>query len=108
MLTLCFYSGIGSGLLSIFLLKPKTSVIAAIRDPNSSSSQALHSLPTGDGSQLILVKLESGSETDAKNAVETLRSNNISKLDVVMANAGIGKDFSTVLDTTGTRDEGSF
>ena len=76
-------------------------MIAAIRDPNSSSSQGLYSLPTGDQSQLILVKLDSLSETDAKNAVDTLRSkHDISKLDIVMANAGIGKDFSTVVDTT--------
>ena len=76
-------------------------MIAAVRDPNSSSSQGLHSLPIGDQSQLILFKLDSLSETDAKNAVEALRSkHNISKLDVVMANAGIGKDFSTVVDTT--------
>ena len=40
------------------------------------------------------------SESDAKAAIELLRSKHkISKLDIVMANAGIGTDFSFVKET---------
>ncbi|KAJ5872208.1 uncharacterized protein N7529_004561 [Penicillium soppii] len=66
--------GIGRGLAEIFLARPNTIVIAAVRDPADSKSS-----------------------TDPTAAVETLqKKHGIDHLDVVIANAGISEDFSTV------------
>ncbi|KAJ9602530.1 hypothetical protein H2200_013073 [Cladophialophora chaetospira] len=82
--------GIGKGLLSTYLLRSNHTVIAGLRDPSSPSSQDLDTLPKGEDSRVILVKIDSSSETDARAAVETLKSEHgISKLDIVVANAGI-------------------
>lgn len=70
-----------------------------MRDPSSASSKALGDLPTGQGSKLILVKIDSASETDAAAAVKTLtESHGITKLDVVIANAGIANAFGPVAE----------
>ncbi|KAK5710118.1 hypothetical protein LTR17_019180 [Elasticomyces elasticus] len=83
--------GIGTGLVTEYLARPDTTVIAAVRDPSAKDSQALETLPKGANSRLIVVKIASTSETDASSAVETLRSQDISHLDTVYANAGIFK-----------------
>lgn len=81
--------GIGKGLLASYLLRPKSTVIAAVRDPESVGSKSLHDLPKGEDSRIIIVKIDSASETDAAIAVRDLEStHNIQKLDVVIANAG--------------------
>lgn len=49
------------------------------------------SLPKGKGSKLITVKIESTSDTDAKEAASSLKNQGLSHLDVVIANAGIFK-----------------
>ncbi|KAJ5657309.1 uncharacterized protein N7484_000958 [Penicillium longicatenatum] len=86
--------GIGKCLLSTYLSRTNHSVIAALRDPASSSSKELQSLPRGRDSELILVKLDSAKEADATVAVQYLLSkHNIQKLDVVVANAGISAYF---------------
>ena len=43
-----------------------------------------------------MVKLDSKSETDAADAVKTIHAQGIDHLDVVVANAGISTDYSTV------------
>jgi norsolorinic acid ketoreductase len=54
----------------------------------------LHDLPHGKDSKVILVKIDSVSETDALAAVNILTSEHeITKLDVVIANAGISNYF---------------
>lgn len=88
--------GIGRGLTSAFLARPNTTVIAAVRDPSHPTSQSFHSLPTGPSSKLITVKLDSASPTDPQTAVTHLQDQGITHLDVVIANAGISKDFSRV------------
>ncbi|KAJ5697882.1 hypothetical protein N7488_011566 [Penicillium malachiteum] len=89
--------GIGRGLVEKFLARPNITVIAAVRDPAGASSQSLHSLPEGEFSHLITVKIESTSPTDPEAAVETLiNEHGIDHVDVVIANAGISDDFSTV------------
>ena len=88
--------GIGRGLTSAFLARPNTTVIAAVRDPSHPTSQSLHSLPTGPSSNLITVKLDSASPADPQTAVTHLQDQGITHLDVVIANAGISKDFSRV------------
>ncbi|RDW75240.1 hypothetical protein BP6252_06382 [Coleophoma cylindrospora] len=84
--------GIGLGLIQVYLARPNTTTIAAVRDPDHPTSQALSALPHGANSKLILVKLDSASPTDAADAITTLQTqHNITSLDVVIANAGIAK-----------------
>ncbi|TGJ78983.1 hypothetical protein E0Z10_g9788 [Xylaria hypoxylon] len=93
--------GIGKGLVETLLQKPSTTVIATVRDTASPAAEALAHLPKAQGSQLIVVKLDSASETDAKEAVAELREkHNITALDVVIANAGISNNGTTVYKTT--------
>lgn len=83
-------TGIGKGLLSTYLARPNHTLIAGVRDPANASSKALLELPHGENSKVILVKIDSLSQTDALKAVETLKTEHkITKLDIVIANAGI-------------------
>ncbi|KGO75811.1 Short-chain dehydrogenase/reductase SDR [Penicillium italicum] len=87
--------GVGYGLAEKFLARSNTTVIAAVRNP--AGAQSLESLPKGDSSHLIIVKIDSKSPSDPAAAVETLqKEHGIDHLDVVIANAGISQDFSTV------------
>ncbi|KAK0111558.1 hypothetical protein ONS95_001908 [Cadophora gregata] len=80
--------GIGKGLLEIYLARPSHTVIAAVRDP--STAKSLDSLPKGKDSTLIIVKIDSSSETDPASAISTLKTqHSITNLDIVIANAGI-------------------
>lgn len=83
--------GLGRALATRFLLKPNTTVIAAVRHPKHPTSQSLSELPRGEGSKLITVKIDSVSDTDAQDAVKLIQTEHgIDKLDVVAANAGHG------------------
>ena len=67
-------------------------MIAGVRNPEDETSRSLSSLPTGAGSKLIVVKLDSKSDTDAPAAISKLESEHgVTALDVVVANAGIGR-----------------
>jgi norsolorinic acid ketoreductase len=89
-------SGIGLGLLTKYVSRPNTVVIAAVRDPSNSSSKALSSVSTGNNSKVIVSKIDSYSLADTKNAVETLKTKHgISHLDIVIANAGVSKTYAT-------------
>ncbi|KAL2060963.1 hypothetical protein VTL71DRAFT_9015 [Oculimacula yallundae] len=81
--------GLGKGLLELYLSKPNHTVIAANRDPTSSSSKDLALLPTGLGSHLIVVKVDASAETDALEAVKTISAQGIDHIDIVIANAGV-------------------
>jgi NAD(P)-dependent dehydrogenase (short-subunit alcohol dehydrogenase family) len=50
--------GIGKGLLELYLLKPNHLVIAGNRDPEHATSKALATLPTADGTSLLVVKID--------------------------------------------------
>ncbi|KAL4953369.1 hypothetical protein BDW69DRAFT_165439 [Aspergillus filifer] len=89
--------GIGRGLVEVFLARPNTTIIAAVRDPSSASSRSLESLPMGANSNMIIVKIDAKSPTDPATTIQTLASEyGINHLDIVIANAGISDDFSTV------------
>lgn len=61
----------------------------------------MNSLPVGNGSKLIIVKIDSKVETDANAAIDILKKDhNITHLDVVIANAGVSKDFDPVETTS--------
>ena len=92
--------GIGKGFTGLLLQKPSVTVIAAVRNPAHISAKELAALPIAEGSKLILVPLDSTSETSAKDAVRILENDHgIKYLDVVIANAGISTDGGTVRDT---------
>jgi norsolorinic acid ketoreductase len=93
-------TGIGYGLLQALLVKPNTMVIAGVRDPRA-SGKALKALPVASGTKLIVVKIDSTSATDATAAIRELKAEHgIQKLDVVIANAGLGHSWEKVLTTS--------
>ncbi|OQE34847.1 hypothetical protein PENCOP_c015G04048 [Penicillium coprophilum] len=94
--------GIGRGLVSKYLARDGVTVIAAVRNPTSSEATSLADFPTGKDSRLIIVKIDASSDTDAKAAVESLASQGVSALDIVIANAGVFDTaaFTTVADST--------
>lgn len=80
-----------------FVARPATTVIAAVRDPLATSSVALQQLPTGESSRMIIVKIDSASQDDPAAAIRVLRSEHqVQHLDVVIANAAIGKTYPEV------------
>ncbi|KAJ5231651.1 uncharacterized protein N7469_006239 [Penicillium citrinum] len=101
--------GIGFELLKMYLAQPSTTVIAGVRDVNHPSAVELKTLPVGQGSRLIVIQLDSTSPTDAEAAVSRLQSDfGITKLDTVVANAGIGKYWGLVVDTPAKEVEEHF
>jgi norsolorinic acid ketoreductase len=67
-------------------------VIAGVRNITEASAIALSSLPTASGSKVITVKVDNNDTSSAHKAVDALKSQyGITKLDVVVANAGISK-----------------
>lgn len=90
--------GIGLGLLKAYLARPNLTIIAGIRDPSTST---LSNIPTAPGTKLITVKIDSTSDIDAADAVAKLQNEHqIHKLDVVIANAGLGNSWEKVLTTS--------
>ncbi|KAH7305304.1 hypothetical protein B0I35DRAFT_114883 [Stachybotrys elegans] len=92
--------GIGKAILSIYLSQPGRTVISGVRDVNHPSVAELRTLPVGTGSKLIVVKIDSTVPSDAQAAVSELKAlHGITKLDTVIANAGVGKFWGLVADT---------
>jgi norsolorinic acid ketoreductase len=84
--------GIGRGLVATFLSRPSTTVIVALRNRTPAIAADLTSLPTGTSSRLIIIKIDSLSDTDALDATAELRAEyGIHEIDVLIANAGIDK-----------------
>lgn len=75
---------IGRGLLELFVSRPNTTVIAAVRDPSSVADE-LHAVAAAqkNGSHVIIVKVDSGSRTDVLDAVKVLRDQGVSQIDAV-------------------------
>ncbi|KEF60348.1 uncharacterized protein A1O9_01908 [Exophiala aquamarina CBS 119918] len=81
-------TGIGTGLVTLYLANPNTTVIATVRNPLAAES--LHSLHKASGSRLVIIKLDIASTESIKAGVESLTSeHSINSIDVVIANAGI-------------------
>jgi norsolorinic acid ketoreductase len=59
-----------------------------ISGANSGLGLSLHDIPTASDSNLIIVKVESRSDTDALEAISSISDQGINHLDVVIANAG--------------------
>lgn len=80
--------GIGKGLLATFLLRPNTTVIAAVRN-TITAQESLSFLPVGPGSKLIIIKIDSTIDSDPAAAVSELKTKySITNLDVLVSNAG--------------------
>lgn len=84
-------AGPWSWLRTKYLSRPDTVVVAAVRNPAGEDFLTLPNLDKAKGSRLVLAKIESTSETDALKAVEDLKNQGVSHLDIVIANAGIFK-----------------
>jgi norsolorinic acid ketoreductase len=87
-------AGLGYGFAEIYLARPNHIIIGAVRNP--STATALKALPTGKGSSLIVVRIDSVSETDPATAIEDIKSQGITSVDIVIANAGISQVFPPV------------
>ncbi|KAL8658843.1 MAG: hypothetical protein Q9202_007408 [Teloschistes flavicans] len=91
--------GIGAGLVDVYLSRPNTIVVAGVRDPNHPTSKKLSSVSGHPSSKIIVVKIDSKSNSDPAKAIESIQSSHgIEKLDLVIANAGICTDYSSVAD----------
>ncbi|KAE8362109.1 hypothetical protein BDV27DRAFT_160071 [Aspergillus caelatus] len=85
--------GIGRGLVEAFLQRPRSTVVACVRNV-ATATPALSTLTVAEGSQMIVVQLDCNSETDAQTAVQTLREEHgVTHLDVVVANAAMATNF---------------
>lgn len=81
--------GLGNELAQAYLARTKCFVVGTLRDENSQGIIDLKAAPKGEGSELLLVKLECSSPADATKAVEEVQARNISHIDLVIANAGL-------------------
>jgi norsolorinic acid ketoreductase len=89
--------GIGFGLAEHYLKVANSTVIAAVRNP--AGAKELAAIMPAAGSKLIIVKIDSASETDPAAAVTELKSKGISHIDTVIANAGIAKYWGAGVST---------
>ncbi|RAL62597.1 hypothetical protein DID88_004444 [Monilinia fructigena] len=81
--------GIGKGVLSAFVARPNITVIAAVRDVTS-ALKVFETVPVATNSKIITIKIDANSETDPAAAVAELKAtHNITKIDVLVANAGL-------------------
>ncbi|KAI2611820.1 NAD(P)-binding protein [Hypoxylon sp. NC1633] len=96
--------GLGRGLLGRYLARENHIVVAANRDPEHPTSKALGDLPAGQGSRVVIVKLDAAVESDASVAVEKLGSTilGIDHLDLVIANAAISNVWPKVSELEGS------
>ncbi|UDD54920.1 hypothetical protein AFCA_002562 [Aspergillus flavus] len=81
--------GLGKAFVEQYLARPNHTVIGTVRDVKSAAAEELRALPAAEGSKVVLVKVEYTSTTDAVDAVKELEAQGITKLDIVIANAGI-------------------
>lgn len=92
--------GIGRTMLETLVQRPNTTVIATVRDVAAATSKSLLTHPTASGSKIIVVKLDSTSDTDALTAVEELTSKHgITSLDIVVANSGVSNYYGIAAET---------
>lgn len=92
---LSILAGIGKGFVAAYLAAPGNTVIATVRDVSHPSSQILQELPRGLGSVLTVIQIDCGNEDSVRR---TVRSLDISKLDIVISNAGISQNFDRLID----------
>jgi norsolorinic acid ketoreductase len=98
---LTIIAGLGRALVEALLSQPSNTVIAGVRDPRSTNSLSLAEFPRAADTKLIMIQIDSTSDSDASDAAQVLTSEyGVEKLDVVIANAGSGEiygDLATVV-----------
>lgn len=82
-------SGIGKSLSQAYLARPNHTVVGSIRDDTAPGVAELKASPKGDGSRLLLVKIESASPQDAGKAVKEMEAEGIDHIDILIPNAGV-------------------
>ncbi|KAK7946909.1 aflatoxin biosynthesis ketoreductase nor-1 [Apiospora aurea] len=80
--------GIGNALAQSYLTRPNCTVVGSVRDENAPGIAALKSTAEDNNSKLLVVNIESASDTDAKDAVE-MKAAGIDHIDILIANAGV-------------------
>jgi norsolorinic acid ketoreductase len=90
--------GLGKGLVERYLARPNHVVIAANRDPNSSTSKSLHEISKAEGTRLIIVKYDGAADDGASGIPKDLAAEGIDHLDLVIANAGMAYIHPSVSD----------
>jgi norsolorinic acid ketoreductase len=92
--------GIGKELAKQHLAKPKTTVIVTVRSPKDVSALQNSEFAVADGSKLIVVTYDSSQPETAKSFVSELeRKHDISSIDTVIGNAGIGSGWVSVAES---------
>ncbi|KAL6247419.1 hypothetical protein RBB50_005765 [Rhinocladiella similis] len=93
--------GIGRGLADIVLSRPKTTVIALVRDPEHETTKSLASTSLGSSNKLVIIPYDASVPGSAETAISTLQSTHgTTHVDTVIANAGmLTKRCSPSIDT---------
>ncbi|KAI4608132.1 putative secondary metabolism biosynthetic enzyme [Alternaria metachromatica] len=86
--------GLGKAMVETYLARPNNTVIAVAR--TTSSAESLKSLPAGKDSKLIVIAYDSRDAEGPKKAIEELKSQGITTIDTVIANAGVSSDYAPV------------
>ncbi|ETS73366.1 hypothetical protein PFICI_14971 [Pestalotiopsis fici W106-1] len=81
--------GIGKSLAQAYLARPNHTVVGTIRDDAAPGVAELKASLKGDGSRLLLVKIESASPQDSTTAVKEMEAQGIDHVDILIPNAGI-------------------
>ncbi|KAF7538958.1 hypothetical protein G7054_g2540 [Neopestalotiopsis clavispora] len=81
--------GIGKSLAQAYLARPNHIVVGSIRDDAAPGVAELKAGPKGDGSRLLLVKIESASPQDASNAVKEMEAEGVDHVDILLPCAGV-------------------
>lgn len=82
--------GLGQGLIASILQRENVLAIAAVRNPTASITKKLASLPSAEGSRVIVVKIDAESDSNPRAAIETpQKDHDVRHLDVVISNAGV-------------------
>ncbi|KAI0150150.1 NAD(P)-binding protein [Xylariaceae sp. FL1272] len=97
--------GIGNGFVKAYLSKRDHTVIGSIRESASTSEvEELKQFPAAEGSELLLVNIESASPTDAAKAIQEIQKAGIDHIDLVIANAGGGPIPTTPLESVTSQE----
>lgn len=79
--------GIGYGMFTHYVSQTDNTLIACVRDPSAAST--LLSEPRGRDTRVLVVKLDASSRTDAQDAIEEVKRQGVTHIDVVISAAGI-------------------
>ncbi|KAL4880041.1 hypothetical protein BJY04DRAFT_219573 [Aspergillus karnatakaensis] len=91
--------GIGKGLVSAYLARANTTVIATVRDVSAKHSIDLGFIEKGSGSELIILSLSVDIPSTIADAILRLRTHHhIERIDLVISNAGICNHWGRLID----------